>query len=166
MTHDTSEEIDKLNKLIKGIHIAMLTTTELDGTLRSRPMATQQRDFDGQLWFFTGKSSHKVVEIGAEHNVNLSYADPSDNRYISISGTGRIVTDREKAKELWNPMLKAWFPKGLEDPDLALLQVTPTQAEYWDSPGTGVAHVIGFVKAILTGQRAHPGDHAQMNLHS
>jgi general stress protein 26 len=160
-----SEKIQKLNKLLKGIRIAMLTTTETDGTLRSRPMATQQQDFDGQLWFFTGKSSHKVVEIGQDYHVNLAYADPSDNRYISISGTATITTDREKAKELWNPMLKAWFPKGLEDPDLALLCVTPSQAEYWDSPGSGVVHAIGFVKAILTGHRATPGDHAKMSLH-
>jgi general stress protein 26 len=158
-------DIQKLAKLIKGIRIAMLSTVEQDGTLRSRPMATQQQDFDGQLWFFTGKSSHKVVEVGADYHVNLSYADPSDNRYVSISGTGRIVTDKQKAEELWNPMLKAWFPKGLEDPDLALLNVTPTQAEYWDSPGSGVVHAIGFVKAVLTGQRANPGDHAKLSLH-
>jgi len=157
-------DIQKLAKLIKGIRIAMLSTVEQDGTLRSRPMATQQQEFDGQLWFFTGKSSHKVVEIGGDCHVNLSYADPSDNRYVSISGTGRIVTDKQKIEELWNPVLKAWFPRGLEDPDLALLNVTPTQAEYWDSPGSGVVHAIGFVKAVLTGQRANPGDHAKLSL--
>jgi general stress protein 26 len=163
---DQSQEIQKLNSLIKGIRIAMLTTTDTDGTLRSRPMATQQHDFDGQLWFFTGKASHKIVEIGADQNVNLSYAEPSDNRYISISGTARLVVDPTKAKELWSPMLKAWFPRGLEDPDLALLCVTPSQAEYWDSPSGAVVHAIGFVKAIFTGERANPGDHAQLNLHS
>ena len=107
-----SDNVQKLNKLIKGIRIAMLTTTEADGVLRSRPMATQQNDFDGQLWFFTGKSSHKVVEIGKDYHVNLSYADPSDNRYVSISGTAELVTDAAKIMELWNPILKAWFPKG------------------------------------------------------
>jgi general stress protein 26 len=157
-------DVQKLARLIKGIRIAMLTTVEQDGSLRSRPMATQQQEFDGQLWFFTGKSSHKAVEIGTDYHVNLSYADPSDNRYISISGTGKIVTDKQKAEELWNPLLKAWFPRGLEDPDLALLSVTPAKAEYWDSPGSGVVHAIGFVKAILTGQRANPGDHAKLSL--
>jgi general stress protein 26 len=166
MTGHDSDSVAKLNKLIKGIRIAMLTTSESDGTLRSRPMATQQHDFDGELWFFTGKASHKVVEIGADMHVNLSYADPSDNRYVSISGAGRIVIDPQKAKELWNPMLKAWFPKGLEDPDLALLKVAPTQAEYWDSPSSGVVHAIGFMKAIFTGERANPGDHAKLTLNS
>jgi general stress protein 26 len=164
MADSNADDIKKLAKLIAGIRIAMLTTTEPDGTLRSRPMATQQQEFDGQLWFFTGKSSHKVVEIGKDYHLNLSYADPSNNRYVSISGTGELITDRQKAEQLWNPLLKAWFPMGLEDPDLALLKVTPTQAEYWDSPSSGVVHAIGFVKAVLTGQRAHPGDHAQVNL--
>jgi general stress protein 26 len=163
---DDTQNIQKLGKLIKGIRIAMLTTTETDGTLRSRPMATQQLDFDGELWFFTGKSSHKVVEIGSDYHVNLSYADPSDHRYVSVSGTAQLIIDAAKAKELWNPLLMAWFPRGLEDPDLALLRVAPTQAEYWDSPGSGVVHAIGFVKALLTGQRANPGEHAQISLQS
>jgi general stress protein 26 len=165
MTDSNQDSIKKLARLIKGIRIAMLTTAEQDGTLRSRPMATQQHEFDGALWFFTGKSSHKVVELGQDYHLNLAYSDPSDNRYVSISGTGEIITDRAKAEELWNPLFKAWFPKGLEDPDLALLKVSPTQAEYWDAPSSSVVHAIGFVKAILTGERANPGDHAQLDLH-
>ncbi len=154
----------KLGKLIHGIKIAMLTTADTDGTLRSRPMATQSTDFDGDLWFFTGKSSHKVAEIDADHRVNLSYADPSASKYVSVSGTGRLVQDKAKAEALWNPLYKAWFPNGLADPDLCLLKVTPTQAEYWDTPGGTIVHLVGFVKAIATGQRANPGEHEQLNL--
>ena len=74
------------------------------------------------------------------------------------------MQDRAKAEALWNPLYKAWFPKGVEDPDLCLLKVTPTQAEYWDTPGSTIVHAIGFVKAIATGQRANPGGHEQLNL--
>ena len=163
-TTTPSEASQKLAKLIHGIKFAMLTTADTDGTLRSRPMATQAEEFDGDLWFFTGKSSHKVAEIDADHRVNLSYADPSSAKYVSVSGTGRLVQDRGKAEAMWNPALKAWFPKGLDDPDLCLLRVTPSQAEYWDTPGTVIAHAIGFVKAMATGQRANIGQHEQLHL--
>jgi general stress protein 26 len=158
------DNIKKLADLIKGIRIAMLTTVDAGGILRSRPMATQQQDFNGELWFFTSRTAHKVVEITTDHHVNLAYSDPSDNRYVSVSGMGRIIVDRKKAVALWTPLMNAWFPKGLEDPDLALLNVTPTQAEYWDAPSSKVVLAIDFAKAMFTGQPASPADHARINL--
>src|SRR3954462_3349049 len=97
-TTQQSENIEKLASLINGIRIAMLTTTDTDGSLHSRPMATQQSDFDGELWFLTGQSSHKVQEINRDHHVSLCYADPGDNRYVSVSGIARLVKDRKKAE--------------------------------------------------------------------
>jgi general stress protein 26 len=125
-------------------------------------MATQEADFDGDLWFFTRKSSPKTAEIQGEHNVNLSYANPSDNVYVSVSGTAQLVDDRAKAEELWSPFYKAWFPDGLDDPELALLKIHVEQAEYWDAPGSGVVHLIGFAKAALTGKTYQPGEHEKI----
>src|SRR3978361_2088143 len=122
MNPHRNDDIKKLAELIKDIRIAMLPTADSDGSLRSRPMATQTQAFDGDLWFFTREHSGKVDEVNREHQVNVSYAAPSDNRYVSVSGTGRIVTDRAKIKELWSPVLKAWFPKGIDDPEIALLK--------------------------------------------
>src|SRR2546421_1567661 len=96
--------VKKLGKLIKGIDFAMLSTVCPDGTIHSRPMSTQQVEFDGDLWFFTGLDSGKVHEIRNDQHVNVSYADPKDNRYVSVSGRATIVRDREKAKQLWSPL--------------------------------------------------------------
>ena len=160
------DNIQKLGELIKEVKIAMLTTAEPDGTLRSRPMATQKTEFDGTLWFFTRASSPKVEEVENSDNVNVSYADPGNNTYVSVTGTGILVRDHNKAKELWNPILKAWFPKGLEDPDLALLHVTVEKAEFWDSPSSTMVHIAGFVKAIATGHAYKPsaGEHEKISL--
>ena len=153
-TTERDDHIKQLGKLIKDVKIAMLTTREADGTLRSRPMTTQQFEFDGDLWFFIGASSSAVKEVQHENNVNLSYANPDDTAYVSASGTAQLVRDQAKIKELWNPILKAWFPQGLDDPDLALLKVHVTQAEYWDAPSSTLVQIAGFVKAIATGKRA------------
>jgi general stress protein 26 len=158
-----NNDVKKLAKLIKGIQIAMMTTRDDDGTLRARPMQTQSEEFDGTLWFFTQASSHKVHEIDHEHQVNLSYAEPGNNRYVSVSGTATLVRDRAKIDELWTPVLKAWFPKGKDDPDVALLKVDVTKAEYWDSPSSTIVKLVGFTKAVLTGQQYRPGENEKLN---
>lgn len=159
---DRNETIKKLGEMIEDIDFAMLTTIEKDGTLRSRPMSTQRVEFDGTLWFFTRTSAPKIEEVRRDEHVNVSYAKPEDQRYVSISGTAQVVRDRKKIEELWNPALKAWFPKGLEDPDIALLKITVEQAEYWDSPSSTMMHLFGFVKALATGQAYQPGENEKI----
>jgi len=158
--------IRRVHDLIKDINIAMLTTSRPDGTLHSRPMATQQTNFNGELWFFTAEDSLKVDETQERPAVNVSYADAGHNRYVSVSGRGTLVHDRKMVEELWNPMYKAWFPKGLDDPQLALLRVDVEEAEYWDAPSSTMVHVVGFVKALLTGKQYAPGEHATISMGS
>lgn len=159
------QDVEKLRELMKDVRICMMTTIDEDGGLRSRPMAMQQAEFDGDLWFFTGKSTEKTHEVSAHHQVNLSFANPADSKYVSVSGVAQMADDRAKAKELWKPIYKAWFPKGLEDPDLTLIKVHVEKAEYWDSPGGTVTQLIGFVKALATGKRASDiGEHDKLEL--
>lgn len=130
-----SAELARLASLVRQMKVAMLTTIEPDGSLRSRPLHTAELDQAGRLWFFTHASSPMSAEIEAhDHQVNLSYADPRDDDYASISGTARVVRDPEKMRSLWMAPLADWFPVGLEDPDLALLEVRIDKAEYWDQP--------------------------------
>ncbi|MFN8419804.1 MAG: pyridoxamine 5'-phosphate oxidase family protein [Anaerolineae bacterium] len=113
------ENVEKLRELIKDVDIAMLTTMDQDGSLRSRPMGTQDFEFDGDLWFFTSVDTAKVSEIKTENRVNVSYAAPDRNRYISVSGTATLINDKAKMKEYWSPIYKIYFPDGLEDPAAA-----------------------------------------------
>jgi general stress protein 26 len=139
-------------------------TQAADGSLHGRPMATQELESDGTLWFFTGASSGKVREIERDQHVLLSYAAPDDNRYVSVAGTAQMVKDRAKAEELWNPAFKAWFPDGLDDPELALLKVEIESAEYWDSPSSTIVHLVGFAKAVAMGKPYHGGENATIEL--
>ena len=100
-THEKHQEnVQKLRELITGIEFAMLTTVESDGRLRSRPMATQRSEFDGDLYFFTNISAEKVNEVEGEQNVCVSYADPQEQRYVSMSGVARLLNDRAKIR-IW-----------------------------------------------------------------
>jgi len=145
--------IAKVAELIKDINVAMLTTEAEDGLLHSRPMATQKTEFDGTLWFFTGLSTGKISELDWNPEVNVSYAEPGHSRYVSVSGTAEIVDDRAKMEELWSDIYKAWFPQGLDDPDVCLMKVEVTFAEYWDVPSGKMVQAFGFLKALATGER-------------
>lgn len=156
-----AEAKDKLWKLIHRMEVAMMTTRE-DDLLRSRPMWTARNESDGDLWFFTRASSHKVIEVAQHWDVNLSYADRGAQDYVSVSGVAELVRDKAKIAELWTEPMRVWFPKGLDDPDIALLRVAVTRAEYWDVPSSAMVHLYGYVKAQLTGQSPHPGDHKKL----
>lgn len=159
----SADDLAKLWTMIKGIRVAMLTSR--DGThLRSRPMAASQSSFDGTLWFFTRASAHKVDEVEALSQVAISYADPSAENYVSLSGTASLVQDPALIEQYWTPLLKTWFPKGKEDPDVALLRIEVAQAEYWDAPSSTVVHLYGYVKATLTGESPQPGGHDKLTL--
>ena len=158
------EAINKLRELMKNVRFCMLTTIDSDGGLRSRPMALQQTEFDGDLWFFTGKSTEKVDEIQEHRQVNVSFSDPKANVYVSVSGRARLVEDRQKAEELWNIFHRTWFPKGVDDPDLILMKVEVEKAEYWDSPNSAVVHLYGLAKAMITGQSPNPGEHEKLTV--
>jgi len=121
----------KLVALIDALDVGMLTTMDANGLLRSRPMATQKAD-DGKLYFFTAEQSPKRTEASAHPDVNVSYADPTNQTYVSVSGKATISHDTARVRELWSEAAKRWFPKGPEDPNLALLTVEISQAEYWD----------------------------------
>ena len=164
---DETEGRAKLWSMIKDIRFAMLTSEDDSGSekvLRSRPMAISQREFDGSLWFFTGADSHKVSEVQHDSRVCLSYADPEHQNYVSVSGNARLVRDRADIDAHWSEAVRTWFPRGKDDPQVALLRVDVTQAEYWDAPSSTMLHVFGYVKARLTGEPPHPGGHAKVDV--
>jgi general stress protein 26 len=156
------QQLRKLDELIKNIRIAMLTTVEEDGSLRSRPMAAPQTAFQGELWFFTSADAPKVAESQQHRQVNVSFADPEHQDFVSVSGTASLVRDRQKMEELWSPWFSTWFPQGLNDPNLALLKVDVEKAEYWDAPSSTMVYLYGVVKATLKGKGPQAGEHAKL----
>src|SRR4051812_19695233 len=95
-------DLARLKELIEDIKVGMLTTADADGTLRSRPLQTVGVEEDCTLWFFTSQSAPKVNEAEADAGrVNVSYASPAKQDYVSISGRATLVRDREKMRKLY-----------------------------------------------------------------
>lgn len=155
-------ELKNLWDKLKDVRVAMLTTLDESGSLRSRPMYTQQAEFGGELWFFTSDASGKVAEIEQDSDVNLAYAEPKDSLYVSVSGKAEVVHDRDKIEELWNPALNAWFKGGKDDPHIALLRVKVTEAEYWDDSRSKMSQLLGMAKAAVTGDTYTGTEHGTL----
>lgn len=157
------ESLKKIKELVEDIRIAMLVTeTEDEGELRSRPMYTSKVEKDYTIYFFTSRDSGKIDDIQADRSVNLSYADKDNQNFLSISGTAKMVDDRQKMEELWQPYMKAWYPDGLETPELTLLRVTPDKAEYWVASSSKLIQAFKMTKAIVTGERHKSNAHEEV----
>jgi general stress protein 26 len=159
----TNSDLAKVKEMVEDIRIAMMTTVDESGHLVSRPMAVQQMDEDGTLWFFTKKSSPKVDQIEShEQQVNISFADTGDSSYVSISGSAQELDDRAKIDELWSAAAKPWFPEGKEDPELTLLKVHTDMAEYWDSTSSRMVRFLEMARAAVTGDTYKEGENKKV----
>lgn len=159
------DHVKKIAELIKDIDFGMLTTTDAEGRLSSRPMSTNKNvEFNGDVYFFTYGDTPKVHELEKKPYVNVGFSDPKSQTYVSLSGRAELSRDKDKMAELWQPALKAWFPKGLDEPDIALIKVNADRGEYWDSPSSPIAHAISLVKVLTTGKPANPGDNEKVDL--
>ena len=162
-----TNDLNKLFDKIKDVRIAMLTTFDEQQNLHSRPMATIRPAADGSLLFLTDAASAKVYEVHQDSKVNLSYASPESNVYVSVSGTANAYRDAAQAADLYTEDMRAWFPKGKDDPSIMILKVTIERGEYWDSPSSLLSRAYGYARAVATGEASKDDDvnaHAQVQV--
>jgi general stress protein 26 len=161
-TDSSTDPAQKVAELLKGQRFGMLTTTDSTGTLISRPMALQEVEFDGDLWFFAERTSRKVGHIAGSPQVNVTVG--SGSTWVSLTGRASVVEDAAKKRDLWNGGVEAWFPDGPDDGAVVLLKVEADSAEYWNTPGGRVATALSFAKAKVTGQPYSGGENETVRL--
>jgi general stress protein 26 len=152
--------------LIKDTRFCMLSHRHSDGTLHSHPLTTQNKELgeDGCLYFFVSRSSEVGQRLQQDGNVNLAYANVEKDTWVSVTGTARVSEDREKKKELFNVMAKAWFPGGVDDPNMELVEVKIEEAEYWNVKENKLLQLLKMGKAAATGTRPKGmGEHAEVH---
>ena len=165
MTASThSDRVADISSKIKSIRFAMFTTLDQHGHLVSRPMTNQEMDAEGNLWFYTSTETDLWENIVGHPDINVSFAEPADQVYVSISGRAERVVDRAKIKSLWNPMVQAWYPHGPDDPHVVLVRVVTGTAEFWDAKVGKVVQLYEMAKAVLTGTTPDSGEHGKVSL--
>ena len=150
-----NEAVKKIRELAED-KICMFCNYE-DFKMESRPMGTMGIDDDGTLWFFSRKSSEKNHQLLHDKQVDLIYADPSKQHYMVLNGYATIEEDKAKAKELWTPLAKAWFERGVDDSDLSLIKVVPAEGHYWDTKNGRLISMLKIAVAAISGKEMDGG---------
>jgi general stress protein 26 len=161
MTNDNARDVERAWELMKKIGFAMLVTRDGD-KLRARPMSAYLERESNTIYFLTDARRHKDEEIARNPAINLSFADASAQKYVSLTGNAVVSNDRAKIKELFTTTAKAWW-QSADDPNIRVLKVTPDDAEYWDSPGTIVSYVK-MAAAAVTGTRPDIGENRKISM--
>lgn len=165
MSNKTDQET--LWDLIKDVKFGMLTHRHTDGGLHAHPLTTQNKSIDegSLLYFFISKKSEMASRLAGDANVNVAYADPGDDTYVSVSGTAVLSNDKATVERLWSKMAEAWFPGGVNDPDLQLLEVRIGEAEFWNVTDSKVTQLFKMAKAAVTGEPPKDmGDHKTLKV--
>lgn len=157
------EKLTKIGEKIKGMRSCMFVTIGPKGEFKARPMATQDVEFDGSVWFMTDKRSNKYKELVKDNRVGLEYAHSNGVAFVSVSGTAHFSEDKAKIKEFWNAFYKAWF-EGPEDPNIALIEVKVSRAEYWDNKGGKVGAFVDITIGAVTGKQNTLDEHEVIEL--
>jgi len=155
---------DRLWEMIKDIRFGMLTHRHPEGGLHAHPLTTQNKGLGPQniLYFFVSKTTELGQRLQADGNVNVSYSDPHKDVYVSITGRAVISEDADAKQRLFNSMAKAWFPGGASDPDLELVEVHITHAEYWDIKESKPTQLFKMAAAAVSGERPVMGEHKEV----
>jgi len=157
---------DRLWEMIKDIRFGMLTHRHPEGGLHSHPLTTQNKALGPQniLYFFVSRHTELGQRLQADGNVNVSYADPHKDIYVSITGHATISEDLDAKQRLFNPMVRAWFPGGPTDPDLELVEVHITHAEYWDVKESKPTQLFKMAAAAVSGEKPVMGEHKEVRV--
>lgn len=150
-------DLNALHERMKDYKTAMLTTVSPDGYIHSRPMATQEREADADLWFVSALNTEKIDEIKANPKVGVLYYRDADNAYISLSGLAHIETDKALIRSKWKESWKIWFPQGPDQEDMCLIKIDVHEAEYWEPEGGKLTVMFDMARAYVT------GDHPEFN---
>ena len=126
------------------------TEVTTPGSSRARPMAVQQIDDQGHLYFLSASDSHKNEEVARDPVVHLYFQASAHSGFLSLTGTASSSRDRAKIEELWQPIMKTWFTEGIDDPRITVLRFTPTEGYYWTTKhGKAVAGLKMLIGAAV-----------------
>ena len=161
----TSEGIDKLKSLVEAISICLFCTNlKMHDGATTRPMGVTHVCDQGNIWFFNSKDSEKNKEIEQDSKVQLFFAHPGKGSYMVVNGDAIITEDRAKIEELWTPAAEIWFEKGINDPNVSLIKVTPSSAYFWDTDGNRMINLIKMAASYVTGTNLISGTEGDIKI--
>ena len=159
------DAVKKLKALAEDINICLFCTQlKTDDGSTCRPMSTAKVDDNGDIWFMSAKDSDKNRDIQKDNKVQLFYSHPSKSSFVVVNGNATISEDKKKIEELWNPLNKAWFKGGKDDPNISLIKVSNINAYYWDTKGNAMVNFFKMVASAATGKTLIDAEEGELHV--
>jgi len=147
-----AEAAKKIKELADGVSCFFVTSIKSGARPETRPMSPQKIDEQGNFWFLSANDSHKNAEIALDPKVQLLFQGSKYSDFLSVYGTATITEDKQKIKELWDPILKVWFTEGENDPRISVIKIEPSQSYYWDNKHGNAVAFVKMAAGALIGQ--------------
>jgi general stress protein 26 len=130
-------------KFWKALKSDMTMMLGLDGVEdgHARPMTAQVEADRGPIWFFTARDNALVQNLANGDRAIATFTSKGHDLFATIHGSVRLDNDRAVIDRLWNRYIAAWYQKGKDDPQLALLRLDPERAEIWLDASSLVAGI-------------------------
>lgn len=153
---DGAAATERLRDIVKAADTAMFITQHEDFPLMVRPMAVQEVDEEGTLWFLSSSESDKNTDLQRDPRVTLVFQNHDKYEYLQLSGRATIHRDRALIEKHWTRFAEAWFD-GKDDPRITVIAVHPQGGHYW---ATENGKIVASAKMLLGAMGAnvgHPG---------
>lgn len=160
----SKEAITKFKELVDAVGTCMFITTPTDCEHHARPMGVVEVDQDANTWFFSHFDSNKVKNIQINPDVEMIFAHPSKEIYLVVKGRASIETDKKLIRDKWHPQIKAWFPLGVDSPDICLLKIKTDEAHYWTTETGKLSNAIKLMTSVIQGKAFAKGVHGELTL--
>ena len=141
-----TDAIKQAKELIDKAQTCFFCTGTTNGSVGTRPMSVQEVDDAGNLWFLSADDSHKNQELERDPNVTLYFQGSAHSDFLTLRGTVSISRDKEKIKQLWEPVVKTWFTEGVDDPRITVIRFASKDGYYWT---TKHVKAIAGVKMLI-----------------
>ena len=162
---NSSEAVEKIRHLAEKAQTCLFCTKiETGKPFSTRPMSAQKVDNGGNIWFLSDKDSTKNMELKDDDHVQLLFSGSSHSDFLSVYGKASINYDKAKIKELWEPIVKTWFQQGVDDPNISVIKVEPSEGYYWDTKHGKIVALAKMLTSMVTGKTMDDGIEGTINL--
>ena len=147
--------IEKIKSIAENAGTCFFSTNIKSDT-NSRPMALQEVDEDGNLWFLSDVNSCKNKDIQNNPEVELYFINNSKYEYVFVKGKASITQDKDLIDKYWTNFASAWID-GKDDPNVSLIKVLATDGYYYETKENKIVAMSKMLFAAATGSKIEDG---------
>ena len=154
--------VEKIRAITKSARVCLFGTSDGHPPLEFRPMSVQDVDAVGNIWFLSARTSSQNRQIARHPQVQLLFANPGASEFLSLEGRAFVTTSQPLKEKYWNPLAKAWFKQGVDDPELTVIRVQTERGHYWDTEYGKTVTLLSLAVTALTGTPVVGGAHGEV----